>query len=130
MAQLACYDDQSHARRSVSRLDRGQLGAAFYSPFGTTLRKLSKRLVDFTEFTERTTILPKIVTDAHLARVYRKAVERFAVTGLKARVAHKQRLLLDIYTVLKDEVQILVLLVLEILSVLILTEICLALFAR
>jgi hypothetical protein len=133
MAQLACYDDQldRELAEAYRDFDRGQLALAFYSPFGTTLRRLSKRLVELTEFTERIDNALKIVTDAYLARVYRKAVDRFAVAGLKARVAHKQRLLLDIYTVLKDEVQILRSFVLEVLIVvLILTEIGLALFAH
>jgi len=133
MAQLACYDDQldRELAGSYRDFDRGQIALAFYSPFGTTLRKLSKRLVELTEFTERIDNSLKIVTDAYLARVYRKAVDRFAVAGLKARVAHKQRLLLDLYTVLKDEVQILRSFVLEILIVvLILTEVGLALFGH
>jgi len=109
VTQLFHYDDllDKELESAYRDFDRGLLGLAFHSHFSTTLRRLSRRRLELTEFTERIDSALKIRSDAYLARVYRKTLERFAVPALKDRVSHKHRLLLDIYTTLKDEVALL-----------------------
>jgi hypothetical protein len=109
VTQLLHYDDvlDKELESAYRDFDRGLLGLAFHSHFSTTLRRLSRRRLELTEFTERIDSALKIRSDAYLARVYRKTLERFAVPALKNRVSHKHRLLLDIYTTLKDEVALL-----------------------
>ncbi|MEZ4220593.1 MAG: hypothetical protein R3B13_06645 [Polyangiaceae bacterium] len=130
LAQLRLYD--SELDRELAELyrreERSALSMALRSPYGRVLRSLSRRLIELTEFNERIDNTPKVVTDAYLTRVYQKAVERFAIPVLKARVADKHKLLLDLYTMLKDEVQMLRGLILEVLIVvLIVSEVVLAL---
>ncbi len=130
VTQLVHYDDvlDKELESAYRDFDRGLLGLAFHSHFSTTLRRLSRRRLELTEFTERIDSALKIRSDAYLARVYRKTLERFAVPALKDRVSHKHRLLLDIYTTLKDEVALLRSFTVEILIVvLIVVELVLAL---
>jgi hypothetical protein len=120
VTQLLHYDDilDKELESAYRDFDRGLLGLAFHSHFSNTLRRLSRRRLELTEFTARIDSALKIRSDAYLARVYRKTLERFAVPALKDRVSHKHRLLLDIYTTLKDEVALLRSFTVEILIVL------------
>ena len=131
VTQLVHYDEvlDKELESAYRDFDRGLLGLAFRSHFSNTLRRLSRRRLELSEFTERIDSALKIRSDAYLARVYRKTLERFAVPALKNRVSHKHRLLLDIYTTLKDEVALLRSFTVEVLIVvLIVVEVALALF--
>jgi uncharacterized membrane protein YecN with MAPEG domain len=100
---------------------------AVWSPHGPAVKRLSRRLVELTEFTERIENALKVVSDEYLSRVYRKIVQRLGIVVLKERVAHKQRLVSEIYSVLKDEVQMIRSFVLEVMILLlIVTEVVLA----
>lgn len=130
MAQLSHYDDllDRELEAAYRDCDRGPLAQAVSSHFGSKLRRLSRRRLELTEFTERIDSALKILSDAYLARVYKKALERFGMPALKSSVAHKQRLLLDIYTSLKDEVSLFRSFTLEVLIVLLIVmEVALAL---
>jgi hypothetical protein len=107
MQQLRFYDEELDRELAQAYRDFGRRRAvlALYSPFGDDTRRLSRRLVELTEFTERIDNALKIVSDLYLARVYRKAVHRFAIPTLKERVTHKHELVMRIYGVLRDEVQ-------------------------
>jgi hypothetical protein len=131
VTQLVHYDEvlDKELESAYRDFDRGLFGLAFRSHFSNTLRRLSRRRLELSEFTERIDSALKIRSDAYLARVYRKTLERFAVPALKDRVSHKHRLLLDIYTTLKDEIALLRSFTVEILIVvLIVVEVALALF--
>ncbi len=133
VAQLLHWDDQLDREldQAYRDVERGYWALAFGSPLGTTLRRLSRRRLELSEFTERIDSALKVIADAYLARVYRKALERFAVPALKNRVGHKQRLLFDIYTTLKDEVALVRSFILEVLIVvLIVTEVVLAFIGK
>jgi hypothetical protein len=129
MAQLVHYDDvlDRELASAYRDFDRGLIGLAFHSHFSGTLRRLSRRRLELTEFTERIDSALTVRSDTYLVRVYRKALERFAVPTLKDRVAHKHRLLLDIYTSLKDDVALVRSFTIEVLIVvLIVMEVVLA----
>jgi hypothetical protein len=130
VAQLR-YSDESLDRelgQACRDFERHRALLAVWSPHGPAVRRLSRRLVELTEFTERIDNALRVVADEYLSRVYKKAVRRFAIPMLKDRVAHKQRLVAEIYSVLRDEVQMMRSFVLEIaIVVLIVTEVVLAL---
>lgn len=130
LAQLVNYDAQLDRELSAAHrdLDRSALRVALYSPFSSTVRRLSRRRLELAAFTERVDSALKIVSDAYLARIYTKANERFALPDLKHRVAHKHRLLQEFYTALKDEVSMVRSVSLEVLiALMILLEVIFAL---
>jgi hypothetical protein len=132
-AQLRHADNQldDELARACQDFDRHRLALAVWSPHGPAVRRLSRRIVELTEFSERIDNALRVVSDEYLSRVYRKAVRRFAMPTLKERVAHKQRLVAEIYSVLRDEVQMVRSFVLEIAIVLlIVTEIAMALLVH
>ena len=131
MLQLRYYDEVLDRDLQQACLDfsRRPILLAVYSPFGAATRDLSRRLVELTEFTERIDNSLKVVSDLYLARVYRKVVQRFAIPLLKDRVAHKQALAMQIYNVLRDEMQMLRSFTLEVaILLLILIEVVMALW--
>lgn len=132
-AQLRHADNQldGELQSACRDFDRHRLLLALWSPHGPAVRRLSRRIVELTEFCERIDNALRVVSDEYLSRVYKKAVRRFAMPTLKERVAHKQKLVADIYSVLRDEVQMVRSFVLEIAIVLlIVTEIAMALLGH
>jgi hypothetical protein len=104
---------------------------AVWSPHGPAVRRVSRRMIELTEFTERIDNALRVVADEYLSRVYRKAVHRFAIPMLKERIAHKQSVVAEIYSVLRDEVQMIRSFALEIaILLLIVTEVVLALIGH
>lgn len=116
----ACRDFEQH--RAI---------LAIWSPHGPAVRRVSRRMIELTEFTERIDNALRVVADEYLSRVYRKAVHRFAIPMLKERVAHKQTVVSEIYSVLRDEVQMIRSFALELaILLLIVTEVVLALMGH
>jgi hypothetical protein len=132
-AQLRYADEQldSELTSACQDFDRHRLMLAVWSPHGPAVRRLSRRMVELTAFSERIDNALRVVSDEYLSRVYGKAVRRFAMPMLKERVAHKQRQVGEIYSVLRDEVMMVRSFVLELAIVLlIVTEIAMALLAH
>jgi hypothetical protein len=132
-AQLRYSDEQLDRELTHACRDFEQHRAilAVWSPHGPAVRRVSRRMIELTEFTERIDNALRVVADEYLSRVYRKAVHRFAIPMLKERIAHKQQVVSEIYSVLRDEVQMIRSFALEIaILLLIVTEVALALLGH
>ena len=98
-AELAqIYDDYAIARRDWRAL--------FRSPYEQLTRKVLRRFIELTEFTERVDNSLKLVGDFYLARVYQSAIRRFRVTAWRDSIDDKQALVARSYNLLKGEVDI------------------------
>jgi hypothetical protein len=111
------YDTVETARPRVLR-----------SPYGRLVRKVLRRFMELTEFTERVDNAIKSVGDFYLARVYLSAIQRFRVPEWRESVEAKLSLVARAYELLKGEVEVSRAQILEIIVVvLILVELITAL---
>ena len=111
------YDTVETARPRVLR-----------SPYGRLVRKVLRRFMELTEFTERVDNAIKSVGDVYLARVYLSAIRRFRVPDWRESVEAKLALVARAYELLKGEVEVSRAQILEIIVVvLILVELVTAL---
>jgi hypothetical protein len=78
----------------------------FRSPYKGLARRVLAMWLEMSEFTERVENSLKIIGDFYLARVYEGAVRRMRVANWQASVTRKQRLLAEVYQLLKGEVDI------------------------
>jgi len=116
----AVYDTVETARPRVLR-----------SPYGRLVRKVLRRFMELTEFTERVDNAIKSVGDFYLARVYLSAIRRFRVPEWRESVESKLSLVARAYELLKGEVEVSRAQILEIIVVvLILVELITALRGR
>jgi hypothetical protein len=128
-AQLRYSDEQLDRElgRACRDFEQHRAILAVWSPHSSAVRRVSRRMIELTEFTERIDNALRVVADEYLSRVYRKAVQRFAIPMLKERIAHKQQVVSEIYSMLRDEVQMIRSFALEVaIFLLIVTEVVLA----
>ena len=78
----------------------------FRSPYGRLVRKVLRRFMELTEFTERVDNAIKSVGDVYLARVYLSAIHRFRVPNWRESVEAKLSLVARAYELLKVEVEV------------------------
>ena len=76
------------------------------SPYGALMRKVVRRFMELTEFTERVYNTIKSVGDFYLARVYESALGRFRVPEWRESVESKLGLIARAYELLKGEVEV------------------------
>lgn len=76
------------------------------SPYGALMRKVVRRFMELTEFTERVDNTIKSVGDFYLARVYQSAIGRFRVPEWRESVESKLTLIARAYELLKGEVEV------------------------
>jgi len=82
----------------------GKWWALFWSPYGKLAKKVMRQLLDLSEFTERVENSLKVIGDFYLARVYRSAVRRFRIPSWQSSISRKQTLVAQVYELLKGEV--------------------------
>lgn len=108
LLELRYYDDLLDAElgRIYDEVEAsgGKWWALFWSPYGRLARKVMRQLLDFTEFTERVENSLKVIGDFYLARVYRSAVRRFRIPSWQASIGRKQTLVAQVYELLKGEI--------------------------
>ena len=78
----------------------------FRSPYGRQVRRVLRRFMELTEFTERVDNAIKSVGDFYLARVYLAAIRRFRVPDWRESVEAKLSLVGRAYDLLKGEVEV------------------------
>jgi hypothetical protein len=78
----------------------------FRSPYGKLVRRVLRRFMELTEFTERVDNAIKSVGDFYLARVYLSAIGRFRVPDWRESVEAKLSLVARAYELLKGEVEV------------------------
>ena len=78
----------------------------FRSPYGKLVRRVLRRFMELTEFTERVDNAIKSVGDFYLARVYLAAIRRFRVPDWRESVEAKLSLVGRAYDLLKGEVEV------------------------
>ena len=101
------------------------------SPYGVLMRRVVRRFMELTEFTERVDNTIKSVGDFYLARVYQSALGRFRVPEWRESVESKLGLIARAYELLKGEVEVSRTQLLEVIVVvLILVEVVAALRAH
>ncbi|CAN5923915.1 hypothetical protein BH11MYX4_BH11MYX4_69330 [soil metagenome] len=76
------------------------------SPYNKLVRKVLRRFMELTEFTERVDNAIKSVGDFYLARVYLSALRRFRVPEWRESVEAKLSLVARAYELLKGEVEV------------------------
>lgn len=76
----------------------------FSSPYRRFARRVLVTLLEMSEFIERVENSLKIIGDFYLARVYEGAVKRLRIRQWQASVTRKQKMLNQVYTLLKGEV--------------------------
>lgn len=76
------------------------------SPYGGLMRKVLRRFMELTEFTERVDNSIKLVGDFYLSRVYLSAIGRFRVPEWREGVEAKLGLIARAYELLKGEVEV------------------------
>lgn len=102
----------------------------FGARYTALARDVRQRLVELSELTERIGNAVKLLGDFYLARVYVGALHRFQTKSWEEAVLRKQRLLTQVYDLLKGEVETRRAVLLEVtVVVLILFEIVMALFS-
>lgn len=89
------YDHVEKARPRIIR-----------SPYGALTRRVVRRFMELTEFTERVDNAVKSVGDFYLARVYLSAINRFRVPDWREGVESKLGLISRAYSLLKGEVEV------------------------
>jgi len=132
LLELRYYDalfdrelDRTYGEVEVARR-RGQW--MFGARYTSLARDVRQRLVELSELTERIGNAVKLLGDFYLARVYVGALQRFQIKSWEEAVLRKQRLLTQVYDLLKGEVDTRRATLLEVtVVVLILLEIVLAL---
>lgn len=91
--------DGLSAPRSV-----GYLRRIFRSPYRTMARRVLVTLLEMSEFIERVDNSLKIIGDFYLARIYEGAVKRLRIRQWQASVTRKQKMLGQVYSLLKGDV--------------------------
>jgi hypothetical protein len=85
-------------------LERAHSAGILRNPWALLGRRVTRRLVELTEFTERVDNALKVVGDFYLARVYESAVRRFHIRKWQESVDAKQALLAQAYGLVRDEI--------------------------
>jgi hypothetical protein len=96
------FDDE--LARVHRELERAPVAGLLRNPWGPLGRRVMRRLVELTEFTERVDNALKVVGDFYLARVYESAVRRFHIRKWQESVDAKQALLAQAYGLVRDEI--------------------------
>jgi hypothetical protein len=106
LLELRYYDGifDEELARVHHELERGHAGGFLRNPWGPLGRRVTRRLVELTEFTERVDNALKVVGDFYLARVYESAVRRFHIRKWQESVDAKQALLAQAYGLVRDEI--------------------------
>ncbi len=132
LLEFRYYDGilENELARVYDRVEKSR-PRVFWSPYGALMRKVVRRFMELTEFTERVDNSIKAVGDFYLARVYQAALARFRVPEWRESVESKLGLIARAYELLKGEVEVSRTQLLEVVVVLLIAvELVTALYGR
>jgi len=107
LLELRYYDDQldRHIQETYTAMQRhARRPAMFSGPYKPLARRVLVTLLDLSELIERVENSLKIIGDFYLAKVYEAALVRLRVRAWQATVTRKQRLLQEVYGLIKGEI--------------------------
>jgi hypothetical protein len=108
LLELRYYDDllDGRIRRVYEEVGRKRRGwwSLFRSPYRLLARRVWATLIEVSEFIERVENSLKIIGDFYLAKIYEAGVRRLRIPVWQSNVTRKQQILVQVYQLLKGEV--------------------------
>lgn len=110
LLEFRFYDDilDTNIRRIYAEVERKRRRwySIFRSPYNLLARRVLAIMLEMTEFVERVENSLKIIGDFYLAKVYEASLRRLRIPAWQASVTRKQRMLAEVYQLLKGDVDI------------------------